>query len=74
MWGGLTWQSMAKDLVLGSPWYHLWFMFMMLALYIFIPPLRLLVRDARYRMCNSTALLPAPLRPALPPRCKPPGR
>ena len=49
MWGGLTWQSMAKDLVLGSPWYHLWFMFMMLALYIFIPPLRLLVRDARYR-------------------------
>lgn len=49
MWGGLTWRSMAKDLVLGSPWYHLWFLFMMLALYVFIPPLRLVVKDARYR-------------------------
>lgn len=49
MWGGLTWQSMAQDLVLGSPWYHLWFMFMMLALYVFIPALRLMVKDTRYR-------------------------
>lgn len=56
MWGGLTWQGMARDVLLGSPWYHLWFVYMMLALYVFMPPLRVLVKDARYRHVQRYAV------------------
>ena len=43
MWGGLTLASMSKDVVLGSPWYHLWFMYMMLGMYVVLPLLRYVV-------------------------------
>ena len=44
MWGGITWQVVAHDLLMGSPWYHLWFLFMMLGLYVAMPAMRLAVR------------------------------
>lgn len=40
MWGGITWQGIVQDVVLGSPWYHLWFMYMMLGLYLMMPAMR----------------------------------
>ncbi len=40
MWGGLTWAGIVQDVVLGSPWYHLWFMYMMLGLYLMMPAMR----------------------------------
>lgn len=40
MWGDITWPGMLHDLLMGSPWYHLWFMFMMLGLYVAMPMLR----------------------------------
>ena len=43
MWGGITGAVIAHDLLLGSPWYHLWFMFMMLGLYLALPALRFAV-------------------------------
>ncbi|AEF92173.1 hypothetical protein DelCs14_5203 [Delftia sp. Cs1-4] len=43
MWGGITWNVVGHDLLLGSPWYHLWFMFMMLGLYIAMPAMRFAV-------------------------------
>ena len=46
MWGGLTLSSMWKDVVLGSPWYHLWFMYMMLGMYLVLPVLRYVVLGA----------------------------
>ncbi|WP_157948360.1 acyltransferase [Pulveribacter suum] len=44
MWGGIDWSVIRRDLVLGSPWYHLWFMYMMLGLYLVAPALRLVVK------------------------------
>ena len=44
MWGGIDWAVVRRDLVLGSPWYHLWFMYMMLGLYLVAPALRFVVR------------------------------
>lgn len=43
MWGGVSAAVIARDLLLGSPWYHLWFMFMMLGLYVAMPALRFAV-------------------------------
>ena len=43
MWGGITGAVIARDLLLGAPWYHLWFMFMMLGLYVAMPALRFAV-------------------------------
>lgn len=40
MWGGITWPGIVQDVVLGSPWYHLWFMYMMLGLYLMMPAMR----------------------------------
>lgn len=40
MWGGMTWAGIVQDVVLGSPWYHLWFMYMMLGLYLMMPAMR----------------------------------
>lgn len=40
MWGGMTWAGIVQDVVLGSPWYHLWFMYMMLGLYLMMPTMR----------------------------------
>lgn len=43
MWGGVTAGVIARDLLLGSPWYHLWFLFMMLGLYCVLPAVRFAV-------------------------------
>lgn len=43
MWGGIGGAVIAHDVVLGAPWYHLWFMFMMLGLYMVMPALRFTV-------------------------------
>lgn len=43
MWGGLGGAVIAHDVLLGAPWYHLWFMFMMLGLYVAMPALRFTV-------------------------------
>lgn len=55
-WGDLTPAIVAKDLLLGMPWYHLWFVFMLIGLYPMIPLMRLLVRDPRYRPLQYYAL------------------
>lgn len=43
MWGGIGWSVVWHDVVLGSPWYHLWFMYMMLGLYLVLPAMRFAV-------------------------------
>ena len=43
MWGGITMKVVASDLLLGSPEYHLWFIYMMLGLYLLLPGIRLVV-------------------------------
>lgn len=55
-WGNLTTAGVAKDLLLGMPFYHLWFVYMLLGLYLMIPALRLLVRDPRHRTLQYYAL------------------
>lgn len=55
-WGNLTPAGVAKELLVGMPFYHLWFVYMLLGLYLMIPVLRLLVRDPRYKTLQYYAL------------------
>lgn len=55
-WGNITPAIIAQDLLLGIPWYHLWFIYMLLGLYLMIPALRLLIRDPRHRKLQYYAL------------------
>ena len=45
LWEDLTLRTVVRDTVLGIPFYHLWFIYMMVALYMLMPGVRLIVRS-----------------------------
>ena len=59
--GALSAEEVAFDLLRGMPYYHMWFLYMMLGMYLVIPLIRALVRltDARlqYYLLGLCALL-----------------
>lgn len=43
----MDWAKVLSDLARGTPYFHMWFLYAMLGLYVLMPAVRLLVRDAR---------------------------
>ena len=53
----MTWTKVAHDLAYGMPYFHLWFLFAMLGVYVLMPGFRLLVRDPDTRSTQYFCLV-----------------